>query len=79
MLSHLPASCVISTLLNYLNSVGLTGEEKEEGAKAKEQLELEQGDDGEEGGNYKTQNQFHTHLKKQEVILASAWKDKAII
>ena len=46
---------------------GLTGEEKEERAKAKENLEMDQGEDGEDGGNYKTQNQFHTHLKKQEV------------
>jgi hypothetical protein len=46
---------------------GLTGEEKEEGARAKEGLELDQGEDGEDGGNYKAQNQFHTHLKKQTV------------
>ena len=46
---------------------GLTGEEKDEAARAKEALALDQGEDGEDGGNYKTQNQFHTHLKKQEV------------
>ena len=30
-------------------------------------MQIDQGEDGEEGGNYKAQNQFHTHLKKQEV------------
>lgn len=70
-------SSLINTpeLRMHLNA-GLTGDEKEEGAKAREQLELEQGDDGEEGGNYKTQNQFHTHLKKQEVssIYWNLWR-----
>ena len=56
-------SCIVSGVC-----LGLTGEEKEEGDKAKEQLGLDQGEDGEEGGNYKTQNQFHTHLKKQQVL-----------
>ncbi len=48
---------------------GLTEEEKEEGRKAKEALEVEAGGDGEdgEGGDYKGKSQFFTHLKKSEV------------
>lgn len=68
--STVPSNFILCFLLSTCSchAAGLTGEEKEEGAKAKEQLDLDQGDDGEEGGNYKTQNQFHTHLKKQQVF-----------
>lgn len=45
----------------------MTEGEKEEAEKAKQAMAIDQGEDGEEGGSYKTQNQFHTHLKKQEV------------
>ena len=54
---------------------GLTEGEKDEGEKAKQAIQEEQGGDGEnvsdeEMGNHKAAGQFFTHLKKNEVRCA---------
>mmetsp|Transcript_29689 Transcript_29689/g.83695 ORF Transcript_29689/g.83695 Transcript_29689/m.83695 type:complete len:1298 (+) Transcript_29689:152-4045(+) len=45
---------------------GLTEGERAEEAAAKEKLRQEQGDDGEDGGNYRDSAAFRGHLKKSE-------------
>lgn len=46
---------------------GLTEEEKDEGKRAREGLELDQGEDGEDGDTDKAKNRFASHMKKSEV------------
>ena len=53
---------------------GLTEEEKVEGERAREAILEEAGgdEDGEEGGNYKSNSQFFTHLKKKTEVRRTA-------